>query len=250
MIFYFSATGNSKYAAQKLQGSFGGEMINVAEAMKRQQFSYSAQQGENIFFVLPVYFWNLPEIAAEFLRRVDFTGEKSSVFALLTCGGSAGGADRVFRKAMSGKNCLVKAVYSIVMPDNCVVFFPTPAEDRQKAILQKSEQQLDKAISAISRGEGGKRSNPLTGLFSGIGGAVYDKMRRTGKFRVKDSCFGCGLCQTLCPENVIVMEEGRPVWDKQRCTWCMGCINRCPVQAIQFGTKTEQRGRYIHPILK
>ena len=58
MIFYFSATGNSKYAAQKLQEAFGGEMINIAEAVRKERFLYGTAQDEKVFFVLPVYFWN------------------------------------------------------------------------------------------------------------------------------------------------------------------------------------------------
>ena len=56
MIFYFSATGNSKYAAQKLQEAFGGEMINIAEAVRRENFLYGTAQDEKVFFVLPGIF--------------------------------------------------------------------------------------------------------------------------------------------------------------------------------------------------
>ena len=31
---------------------------------------------------------------------------------------------------------------------------------------------------------------------------------------------------------------------------CNGCINRCPVSAIQYGKKTASRGRYVNPVLK
>ncbi|MGI5933052.1 MAG: 4Fe-4S dicluster domain-containing protein, partial [Eubacterium sp.] len=31
------------------------------------------------------------------------------------------------------------------------------------------------------------------------------------------------------------------------CTKCSACINRCPVQAIQYGKRTKKRPRYVHP---
>ena len=46
------------------------------------------------------------------------------------------------------------------------------------------------------------------------------------------------------------MTDGRPVWTKNKCLKCCGCINRCPVSAIQYGKRTASRGRYVNPVLK
>ncbi|NLO40089.1 MAG: 4Fe-4S binding protein [Ruminiclostridium sp.] len=43
-------------------------------------------------------------------------------------------------------------------------------------------------------------------------------------------------------------KEQRPTWGKH-CTQCLACINRCPVQAIQFTKATVSKGRYVHPDL-
>ena len=80
--------------------------------------------------------------------------------------------------------------------------------------------------------------------------ASYHVCMGTGKFRVTDNCTGCGLCSTICPAHAIEMKEGRPVWTKKKCLKCCGCINRCPVSAIQYGRRTESRGRYVNPVLK
>ena len=37
--------------------------------------------------------------------------------------------------------------------------------------------------------------------------------------------------------------------DEEKCSGC-GCINRCPVSAIQYGKRTVDRGRYVNPVLK
>ena len=173
MIFYFSATGNSKYAAQKLQEAFGGEMINIAEAVRRENFLYGTAQDEKVFFVLPVYFWNLPDIALEFLHRVEFEGVGPIVRAVLTCGASMGGADRIFRNALVGKNCRVEDVYPLIMPDNCVVFFPIPDSEAQTAMLRRSDQEIGRIVGAVSRGEKkGRSSGAWKGLASKAGGAA------------------------------------------------------------------------------
>ena len=62
------------------------------------------------------------------------------------------------------------------------------------------------------------------------------------------------LCEAQLVEGVdnlyicIEMIAGRPVWTEDQCNMCLACINRCPAKAIQYGKKTEKRGRYVHPI--
>ena len=41
MIFYFSATGNSLYVAQKIYENQGEELINISNAMNEMRFSYN-----------------------------------------------------------------------------------------------------------------------------------------------------------------------------------------------------------------
>lgn len=48
----------------------------------------------------------------------------------------------------------------------------------------------------------------------------------------------------------IDLEIKKPVWTKDGCACCLGCIHRCPEQAIQYGKKTESRGRYTNPNVK
>ena len=49
---------------------------------------------------------------------------------------------------------------------------------------------------------------------------------------ITDACIGCGTCQNVCPQNVIV--EGSPfVIDAHHCLQCGNCAENCPVQAIE-----------------
>jgi MinD superfamily P-loop ATPase len=82
-------------------------------------------------------------------------------------------------------------------------------------------------------------------------------MRRLKKFRDKvyasdksfyanEDCTNCGICESVCPVNNIVLTEGLPQW-QHKCQQCLACINFCPENAIQFGTKSLETGRYHHP---
>jgi len=78
---------------------------------------------------------------------------------------------------------------------------------------------------------------------------LYHHGRKTAKFHVLDSCISCTLCEQVCPTRTITMVQGNPKWTTTTCSHCLACIHRCPVEAIQYGSKTVNRGRYLHPDL-
>ena len=55
---------------------------------------------------------------------------------------------------------------------------------------------------------------------------MYERARTTKHFYADDQCVGCGLCAKRCTAHVIVMEDGRPTWTKDKCNLCMACA-RC-----------------------
>ena len=53
-----------------------------------------------------------------------------------------------------------------------------------------------------------------------------------------------------CPVNAIEMKNKRPVWVKEKCVMCLGCLHRCPKFAIEYGKNTTKHGQYTHPNVK
>ena len=62
-----------------------------------------------------------------------------------------------------------------------------------------------------------------------------------------ERCIGCGLCQEICPCGAITLSGGKPAWTKSKCVQCLGCLHRCPTQAIHWKKADEHRGRYYNP---
>ncbi|WP_165445299.1 nitroreductase family protein [Bacilliculturomica massiliensis] len=51
-----------------------------------------------------------------------------------------------------------------------------------------------------------------------------------------NACIGCGICTSVCPFGVLIMEEGRPRLDPDKhCLKCLHCAAACPREAILFG---------------
>ena len=44
MIFYFSATGNSRYVAEKISGQTGEKIISIVDCLKNNNFDFEVDK--------------------------------------------------------------------------------------------------------------------------------------------------------------------------------------------------------------
>ena len=255
MIFYFTGTGNSQYAAEYLAEQQRDSVYSIAEELKKSAFpTYELKEGEKVGFVLPVYYYGIPAIVFDFLKRASFDNLQGNYFyLLLTCGGSTGTAGRQFNDLCAIRGWDVKYQNAVKMPDNYIPLFDVPTGREIDHMLAAADEVLSGICADIAEEKTGD-CNALKGkaaaLISFFARPVYRLAgRRTKPFRVQtEKCVHCSICAEHCPEGAItVSEEGTPVWNKARCTMCLQCLNRCPARCIQYGKKTEQHGRYYNP---
>lgn len=250
MIFNFSATGNSKYVAEKLQAALGGEIVKIDDALRRKEYTYKVEDGEKVFFVFPVYFFSMPTVVEEFIEKLQLDGSPE-ICAVITCGSSIGGADRLFKKAFKNKTGEIKAVYKLPMVDNYILMFKAPLKEEQVMKLRRADKVLENIIDNINYNfRVSYESNIFIYLASILTNKIYKATNKTKKFYATDRCISCGLCQFHCPVAAIKMEDGKPKWTGERCAHCLACIHRCPAEAIEYGKATAKRGRYVNPIFK
>ena len=76
MIFYFSGTGNTKWAASKLASATHEDLISIAPYMRADDSSHTLaepfilKKNERLGFVFPVHGWRVPKLVREFIGRM------------------------------------------------------------------------------------------------------------------------------------------------------------------------------------
>ena len=246
MIFYFTGTGNSLYAAQKLADG-GEEIVSIVEALRSKTFHYTLKEGEKLGFVFPVYFYTVSDPVLELVRHL--TVENASfVYAVIPCGASIGAAGGFLKSELKKRGLELQRLDALVVPDGALIFYDIDAPEKMEQQLAAATKELASIKQAVDRREG----NRITGspVLGKVGLAAYHACMSTKAFYADEKCIGCGKCASICPSGAIEMVGGRPAWTKSKCLKCCGCINRCPVSAIQYGKKTATRGRYVNPVLK
>lgn len=253
-IYYFSSTGNTLAAARKFAEKIGdAELVSIADMDRSEQVDFSGADTVGVFS--PVYCFGLPQIVWKFAKRIkkmDDSEKKPFCYAFFTCGGMKGSARFILQELMLERGFKLSNAFAVKMPSNYIAFFNPPSESRMKKIFDKADQMIDAAVAdVLARKEPEVvRVFPFDALSDLVAKRATAMLHDYDKyFWVSDACDACGLCEKICPESNIIIQNGMPTWHSH-CIQCMACVQWCPKEAIQFKKATLKRKRYHHPDVK
>ena len=272
MIFYFSGTGNSKWATKTLALETGDTLVSIPEVIN-SDCSFTIEKDEHVGFIFPIHGWRVPNIVKEFLTKLtiktlgeDTSHVKHYCFCLVTAGDSIGKAMERFQqqlKSVTVNDALsLKAVCSLIMPESYVGLPGMDVDTKEKELEKKelASKQL-KEFSNILKQHPHKDSNqiwgwnqlirgPIPSFFSGPVGGFFERFLITDKPFHVDSrrCVKCGICANVCPVSDIKGGLGfEPEWlHNGKCLTCFSCYHHCPHHAIEFGKRTQKKGQYFY----
>ena len=242
MIFYFSGTGNSQLVAKQIGKAIGDEVISINERMKTKE-TYTSKSP--FVFVAPTYCWRLPRVVEQWILNQHFQGHREAYF-ILSCGGSVGNAGAYAKKLCEKMKFRFRGLAPVIMPENYVAMFATPDKEACRAIIEKALPEIKKLVEYIQKGKDLPKAAISVNdrLLSGpVNVVYYPLIVRDKGFHVTDKCISCGKCAKRCPLDNIRMTDKKPVW-LGNCTHCMACIGGCPVEAIEYKSKSQGKPRY------
>ena len=259
MIFYFSGTGNTKWAAQEVARAIGERLLYIPDELREGHCTYTLEADERIGFCFPTHGWQVPRIVRNFIRNLKLNVDSHFCWALTTCGDNMGEAMTILNRDLAtceglrrsnGDALQAESVFSLIMPESyvCLPFMKTDPEDKEAMKLDVARHQLPHIIHMIKERRRGveeldKGATPR--LYSYVIGEYFNrKMVTDKKFTVDaDKCIHCGKCRQVCPVDNI--QGTPPAWlHNGRCTSCLACYHYCPVHAINYGWITRKRDQY------
>ena len=279
MIFYFSGTGNTKWAASKLAAATHDSLISIAPYMRADDTKYdmtepfTLQEDERLGFVFPVHGWRVPRLVREFIanlkiQRAENTEDgkkeetrRSFVYCVCTAGDSIGLTIENLNEVISSNPSLadlgitaVDSSYSLIMPESYVGLPFMDVDPKEREIRKKEEAAQELAVvceEIFNRKQDVNRlvKGPIPWFFTKVVGGFFEKVLITDKrFHVeKDRCVKCGICANVCPVGDIKGGHGAyPEWLHHKdCLTCFTCYHHCPHHAIEFGKQTRKKGQYF-----
>lgn len=252
MIFYFTGTGNSLYAADKIAKILDDKVVDISALLKQGKNVFRIGHKETVGFVFPVYYGGMPTVVRDFISTLRFDDNtRPYVYAVITCGAGIAACDKQLFKALDKRRIELNCVFDVRMPDNYVIMYNPCTKARAKKVIEKADNRLAKIAGMVrNRSRRGYKSNALTSVQTAFMYSLYGKNGRpTRRFFADYNCIGCGKCVEACPIDAIELYKGKPRWTKDNCTHCTACINGCPQKALQYGKGTIKRTRYINNIL-
>ena len=248
MIFYFSGTGNTKWAASKLASATHEDLISIAPYMRADDSSHTLaepfilKENERLGFVFPVHGWRVPKLVREFIgkmkvQRAEPDAERNSAsaeskassasarnqpfaYSVCTAGDSIGLTIENLNEVISQNPSLqtlgitkVSSSYSLIMPESYVGLPFMDVDPKEKEIRKKSKSAQELAViceEIFDRKEGVNRlvKGPIPWFFTKVVGGFF--------------------------ENVLITDKRFHV-EKDKCVKCGICANVCPVGDIKGG---------------
>lgn len=241
-IYFFTGTGNSLRAAQIIAEEIKDcELMAITDKTKMEL----PKGYQRIGFVFPVYFQGLPKIVADFVRDAKSLKDPNTYFfAVATYGAMYGNALPQMDMLLKNKGIKLNYGANLRMFSNYVVMYNMSRE------VEKETKESEEKGKLLAKKIGEKKEHPIP-RFHKLVHWYYGKQisRVPGSdrnFSVSDDCISCGRCEKVCPSGNLIMENGHPIF-LHHCNQCTGCIQFCPVKAINYKKKTQERRRYTHP---
>ena len=246
MIYYFTGTGNSLWAARE-----AGKKLQqpVESIMKYREKAQVVCQDKAVGFVFPTYMVDVPWIAKEFLLKLKVEKDAYTFAIMTSSNGSSGKSFESINQGLAVHGGQLMAGFDLQMPGNCI---ESSVKENEKR-LKDAPEAMEQILAAVSEGKSnftGKKAAAGENFVESsyfYGEHSVKRLSFMKKFIITESCDGCGICASVCPTENISIKDGKAVHGG-KCAACYGCLHWCPKNATLLNVPAlKHRKQYHHP---
>jgi len=246
IIFVFSGTGNSLWAAKKISEEL--ESCEIVSMGCHNEYPLTDEY-DVIGFVYPTHNRGVPARVQDFVSQFDSQNSKNAYFfAVATCGNvdCACNATVQLHNLLKRKGITLSYAEKLDMISNYIILYNI--RDTVEEEMRQSARDLEPIINNIKKRTidlTASRIKPFQQLIYKV--IMHFTPHLDKHFNVSDVCTHCGICQKVCPVNNIDLGQDKKPYFKHHCELCLACVQHCPAKAINFKNKTQDKRRYTHP---
>jgi len=246
IIYYFTGTGNTRYAAEEIQKALNekGFETTLFDIRKPLIDAPDPNHFDISGFGYPIHAFNPPQLFLKIIKSLPRLHTPKNAFLFRTAGEPFflnNASSWSVLRALKQKGFSVLMDQLLLMPYNILFRY----DDRLAKQMLLHTQKMAKLIADdVDKSKMTKRIiYPWIWLvmmiFRGI--QWYGAKINGPLFHVKkDKCIQCKTCQKLCPSENITFKDGYPKFSID-CSMCMACVMYCPKDAIRPGLITPIR---------
>lgn len=239
ILYYFSGTGNTKWAALKFKEAFlkYGYELELKSIERIENLNVENQ--DCLIIGTPVHSEFPPKIIIDFVNKLP-NGSNKKTLIYSTQGANSAAAIEYIKRILISKDYNVLVQASIRFANN---YYFGAGIERSPEEIKKFSEKAEKKISVLSEEflKGGVYKDKVSNFRLLLGKAMYKSFYKvlpklSLNLKSTDECTKCGLCVRNCPVGNITLEEGHAVFHK-KCIMCVRCIHLCPKNAIRYKRK-------------
>ena len=224
MVFYFTATGNSLYAARY----FSSTPVSIPQIMQETQRTFKDHE---IGIVCPVYAGEPPKMVVKFLQESKFEAEY--FYIILTYGLDESDSPEFTAHLAKKYGLSVDYIAAIKMVDN---YLPVFDMEEETALEKHIDEQVEMAVQAVSERKHGipEATEEQRKLHAHVAqmNRLAPAFNNGSQIKVNKDCIGCGICTKVCPIGNFYIENGKAKRKRKICEFCLACVQNCPQKAI------------------
>jgi len=264
-IFYFSGTGNTWYAANRIKDSLNNLGAD-AQAISIEDSSISdkttlvrlVDESDKIVIGYPIYGSKAPEIMIDFINQFPETQTPKAFSLFSTVALYSGDGAVYYSKVFIEKGYEFESGFEFISNNNFnVPNFPNVLKvGDDKKVTRKNDKVANKATKmadSIVNNKSIINGGGIIGRFMGKSQRKYidaEIRKMNNSMYVEHSkCINCVRCVKMCPVENISRVDGK-IEIKNNCIACMRCYHFCPTNAINITEKSldiEKWPRYKGP---